>query len=104
MAEQQLIEGVYLNELGITREDWNLARNLIINVEPNMLRTLTLDRVVANSGLRETVMSEIRTANYWYPHGIADCESKGKFELMETLKAEYHRLRTTDPLQNLAPG
>ena len=103
MAEQQLIEEVFLSELGISREDWNLARNLIINVEPSMLRRLTLDRVVSNPDLRETVMSEIRTANYWYPHGIADCEAKGKYELMETLKAEYHRLRTTDPVQNPTP-
>jgi hypothetical protein len=99
--QQLVLEDVYLSQLGITREDWNLTRNLMIQphygAEPK-LEDLTLRRVMEDPLLRQDMMTEVRTANFWYPKGITDSEREGKIELAEKLRREYALLRSEPPV------
>lgn len=94
MSEKQLImEEIYLSLLGIDRVEWNIARNLMCQ-EPNGEKPseFTLEKVVSNIRLRETVLYEVETAKRMYAMAIADCRKKGNSKLLETLENEYKQL------------
>lgn len=65
--KQLILENVYLSWLGISREDWNIARNLLRQPHygaEDKLEDLTLDRVMEDPVLREDVLREVRTARF----------------------------------------
>ena len=99
VAEQLLIEGAYLSQLGITETDWNIARNVLCRPPDGYhLRDVTLDRVVSDETLRKTVLLEVRNANFLYTSGIAHAQLTRDKELEAKMRKGYEMLKS-EPIE-----
>ena len=98
--KQMLIEEVYFAQLRITREDWNLARNLFrMPYYHGDGEDIKLERVMEDPNLLESVLNEIRVARHLYTTGIVDAQVKCDIETERKLREEYMALQSEQGLK-----